>query len=188
VVEVNGNVAPKPEAEPAGWEEAREAVVTPADGGPSHETLVTTATEATTHEAGDAPPSSRRRRRRRKRSRVEGVSDTGEAPPVSRQVPAVTVGVRRDEAWEAFAVPVAPPLETEQPAPAPVLSEARVPEEAAKTGMEALAPREEPPVKKAPKRTASKKAAVPKNKAKAAPKKAAVRKGAPGKAPPKSRE
>ena len=155
VVEVNGNVAPKPEAEPADWEEAREAVVAPADGGPSHETLVTTATGATTHEAGDAPPSSRRRRRRRKRSRGEGASDTGEAPPVSRQVPAVSPGVRQDEAWEAFAEPVAPPPETEQPAPAPapVPVEARVPEARGETDR-GPAPPEEPLAKKAPKKTA----------------------------------
>jgi len=41
---------------------------------------------------------------------------------------------------------------------------------------------------KAPKRTASKKAAVPKKEAKAAPKKAVVKKGSAGKAPPKNRE
>ena len=194
-VEVNGNVAPEPEAEPADWEEAREAVVPPAIRGMSNEMLVTTATGEMTHETGDTPPSSRRRRRRRKRSRGEGA--VGEAPfqkkettPASQAlIPAESMVARRNEAREAVPVSVLPPREAEHSAPAAApASETRVPEAAGETNREAPAPREEPQGKKAPKRIAPKKAAVPKKKTKAAPRKAAIRKGATGKAPPRSRE
>ncbi len=139
------------------------------------------------------PPSSRRRRRRRKRSRGEGTPETMAAQRVSPEVPAESTGVRQDEAWEAFAVRVTPPVEMEQPSPpaapspvsAPAPEEARVPDAGRETDRKSPAPREEPPVKKAPKkRTAPKKAAVPKTKTKAAPKKAAAKKGAAGKKPP----
>jgi ribonuclease E len=193
-VEVNGNVAPEPETEPVDWEEAREAVVTPAVRGMSHETPVTTATEEMTHEAGDAPPSSRRRRRRRKRSRGEGPASEGpfekrEAPPVSQEVPAESTAIRRDEDREVTPVPAAPLQRAEQPsaAAAPTPSVVLAPEAGGEPDREAPAPREEAPVKKAPRKTAPKKAvATKKAPAKAAPKKTAARKGAAEKAPPKA--
>jgi len=164
VVEVHGNVAPETE-------------VSPVDGRQSRETE-------------DAHPSSRRRRRRRRRSRGEGAAEMRESPLVSQEVSAEPMVVRQDEARDAPPVPVVVPLETEQPAPAsaPAPSGARIPEAGGETDVEPLAFREEPTGKKAPKRTASKKAAVPKKRAKAAPKKAAARKGAAEKAPPKSQE
>jgi ribonuclease E len=164
VVEVDGNADPETEASPS-------------DGGQSRET-----------EGG--LPSSRRRRRRRRRSRGEGSAETREAPPVSQEFPAASLTVRQDEAREAPPVPVAAQPETEQPAPAsaPSPSGARVPGVGGEADREPLAPREEPPGKKAPKRTASKKAAAPKKKTKIAPKRAGARKGAAEEAPPKSRE
>lgn len=142
----------------------------------------------------DAQPSSRRGRRRRRRggrSRGEGGLETNGAPLFAREVSAGPMAVRQDEAWKAFAVPVAPPRATEHPAPvpAPVPAEARVPEAGGDFSVKASAPPAEPPVKKAPKRTAAKKPAAPKEKkTKAAPKKAAAKKGAAEKALPKGRE
>lgn len=162
VVEAHGNVAP-------------ETGVSPTDLGQPRE-------------AEDAQPSSRRRRRRRRRSRGDGAAETREAPQVAREVETGPMVVSQHEVRQAPPVPVAPPPVTEQPAPAPVFSGARVPEARGETDVVPLAPREEPPGKKAPKRAASKKAAVPKKPTKAAPKKAAVGKGAAGKAPPKIRE
>jgi ribonuclease E len=182
--EVGGNVAPEHDFPPADRVMSREALVAQTAGEP-------------THQAGDAAAPSRRKKRRRRRSK--GERPAGEAPFARREAQPVLPEsgggapyVRHDEAWEAFAVPVAPSLDTVQPSPAatpaPVPAEARVPEAGGETDREAPAPRGEPPVKKAPKRTESKKAAVPKKKTKAAPKKAAVGKRAAGKTPPKSLE
>ncbi|MHB8836220.1 MAG: Rne/Rng family ribonuclease [Candidatus Methylomirabilia bacterium] len=173
--EVNGNVGPATELSPADEEPRREPQVTTADQGPLRETE-------------DAQPSSRRRRRRRRRSRGEGAAETREVSQVAREVSAEPMVVRRDEARQALPLPVAPPPVTAQPAPAPALAGARVPEARGEADVAPLAPREKPAAKKAPKRAASKKAALPKKPTKAAPKKAAVRKAAAGKAPPKSRE
>lgn len=177
VAENYGNVAPEPQ-------------VFPPDPPPPRDTRAAAGAAGGTE---DTQPSSRRGRRRRRRggrSRGEGGPETNGAPLVAREVSPGPTGVRRDAAWEAFAVPVAPPRETEQPAsaPAPVPAESRVPEAGGESSVQALASPEEPPVKKAPKRAASKKAAVPRKKTTAAPKKAAARKGAAEKAPPKIRE
>ena len=122
--EVSGNVAPENDFPPADRVMSREALVAQTDGEPAHQ-------------AGDAAASSRRKKRRRRRSK--GERPAGEAPfaqrdaqPVLPESGAGAPNVRHDEAWEAFAVPVAPPLETVQPSPAatpaPVPAEARVPE------------------------------------------------------------
>jgi ribonuclease E len=169
VVEAHGNVAPEPE-------------VFPADGGQPRE-------------RDDAQPSSRRRRRRRRRSRGEGGAEMTASPHVSQEVSAGPQVHRREEAWEAPPVTVVPPPETAHPAPVPVSApapvearaEVHVPEAGGGTDAGPVAPGEEPPGKKRPKRTAAKKPAVAK-KPKAAPKKAAVRKKAAEKAPPQDQE
>jgi ribonuclease E len=152
VLEVSGNVAPETE-------------VPQADVGQPRETE-------------DAQPGSRRRRRRRRRSRGAGGDETRQAPPAAQGFSAEPLVVRQDTAQREPQAPAAPAREAEHPAPvpapAPVPSEARSAEAGVETGREPLAPREEPSVKKAPRRAASRKAAAPKKKAKAAPKKAAA--------------
>jgi len=126
------------------------------DGNRAPETEASPADGGQSREREGVLPSSRQRRRRgRRRSRGGGAVETKEMP-----------------------------LVMEQPAPAPAPPEVRVLEARGESEMAPLAPREEPPVKKAPKRAVAKKAALPKKKTKAAPKKIAVRKKAAGKTPP----
>jgi hypothetical protein len=177
--EVSGNVAPKNDFPPADRVMSREALVAQTGGEPAHQ-------------AGDAAAPSRRKKRRRRRSK--GERPAGEAPfaqrdaqPVLPESGAGAPNVRHDEAWEAFAVRAVPPLAVERTteAAAPAPAEAPVPQAAGEADREASAPREEPAVKKAPRKATPKKATVPKEKpAKAAPKKAAVKKAAAKKAPP----
>jgi len=177
VVEARGNIAAEPETFPEDGDQPRETQVTLANGRPSIEE--------------EASLSSRRKRRRRRRSRGEG--PTGDVPfarpeatPPALAIPAESVVDRQDEAWKAFAIPVAPRVAEAQPAPAAASApEARVPQAATETDRGAPAPREESPVKKAPRKAAPKKAATPKKTpVKAAPKKPAAVKRAVAKKPP----